>query len=311
MNFFYDESGTFLANEQVCVVMGVTISEHVYSQVETEFNEFRREKVHPCREAKGQKLNDGARLRFAQRLGSIYGLFFTPVVLDFNLALRHTSELRGIKESTLDFLESEAKRDVEHESYFLKLKYVVNRLSQEQLLRLYGWASAVSESFPYAVVFGAHGSFKNDWESIAFFFDRVPQSARSNYMEKRSLIGLLRVWIDLWSEARPIPLDQAVFTTGHPLMKWHTGKGLNIGQLFTENVHILESRNCTGIQIADVAANIVSRAARIASECSVEAFRELMRGTPRGGVVFPTLMPNPPQVVLKKYEHLCEAPRST
>jgi hypothetical protein len=52
-----------------------------------------------------------------------------------------------------------------------------------------------------------------------------------------------------------------IHTADHPLVKnWGTTEGLNIGKIFSRNVHYVSSASSRGIQLADMTAELVRRA---------------------------------------------------
>ena len=78
--------------------------------------------------------------------------------------------------------------------------------------------------------------------------------------EERVFEKMLPMWVSSWSHDEPFTVIEKIHTPDHPLVKnWDCDKGLDVGKMFTDNVHYVSSATSKGIQLADMTASLVRR----------------------------------------------------
>ena len=96
---------------------------------------------------------------------------------------------------------------------------------------------------------------------------------------------MVRGWLAGWSKSQPFPLVKEIHTQSHPFVRlYNTREGIDITKLMRNNPHWVDSKENWGVQLADIAAHIVSRATYASSDddSSLSLYRALMRSSPYG-----------------------------
>jgi hypothetical protein len=135
----------------------------------------------------------------------------------------------------------------------------VGNLSVPQALRLVATARCVMRALNHAVIRFADDFHRPCWSTVSFDLDAV--QTRPDSREQRVFETLLPGWITAWSIKDPIALIEEFHTQEHPFVKqYETNDGIDLGAILRGNVHWQTSAGSPGIQIADMAASVVSHA---------------------------------------------------
>lgn len=296
MRFFIDEAGSFRVpssaeTHRVAVAAGLAVADHAWEDLASRFRMFsaglaprERDKGEP----KGRLLTAEHQAEFAELLAASEGVCLAPVTLDL-------SSLSGA-ETAFQEVHLRVSRLAERMIYpsaqaqMGLLAKQVRNLSQEQVLRLYTWSYCIHQLLEHAILFLSHGRTAASWNAVAWEIDRV--QIRRGSREEQVASVMLYAWLVAWSQARPFGLAEWIHTADHPFVKnFDTPDGINLGKLVRDAMHWGTSRDSPGLQMADIAASIVHRAADQLDdrEGAVSRYGTLMRSSPYGHVRGPGL----------------------
>lgn len=316
MEFYFDESGDFSVprtGHKVSVVMGVAISEVIKEPLFSRFEEFVAGlSSSECRrgEPKGALLTDIHREQFCQLLCDTGGLLVTPVTLDLS-SLSADFE-RGWSQDISKVIAKNAETmlypTARDELRLISRQF--QNLSSSQALRIYSWANCFHEAIQHAFLFLAAGRHEQAWDRVTFEVDKVHE--RPGNREEKVFSLVLLAWLTGWSRRRPFALVEGIHTPTHPIVvQYDTPDGIDLGKLIRGNLRWESSSSSLGLQIADIACNIVYRAAQDLDDRrgAVTLFGQLMKASPygstRGPGVFTPRM-DAPSALGRKYRALWE-----
>jgi hypothetical protein len=106
---------------------------------------------------------------------------------------------------------------------------------------------------------------------MRFVIDRVQvrQGSREELVFKWTMLG----WLQAWSQKSPTMIITEIHTDDHPLIKNYStiNDKFDFTKIYRDNLHYQRSSESKGIQIADMAASIISHAV-----CGIVTFDNLM-----------------------------------
>ena len=288
MKFYFDESGRFtLPNNplqhRAAVVVGVAVSELIEDELRQGFQEFvagLSDDEKNEGEPKGRLLKLRSRSDFCDLLAGIDGVQLTPVTLDMNVL---GESPRLMAKELGEHIAGRAGLCV-HESMRNALQILskkVTELSYAQMWRLYAWANAFREALSHAVVFLSNRGHAESWNKARFEVDMVQPDKEG--MENSVFRDIILGWLESWSRWKPLVCIEEIHTAEHPFVKnFDSGKGIDISKLIGGNIHFVDSGESWGVQIADIAANIVFRALHDLQNKNggLFVFSSLMRSSP-------------------------------
>lgn len=319
MNFYFDESGDFRVprgGHKVAVVMGLAVSGVVEAELFTKFDDFvaglnptERENGEP----KGTLLSHGHRREFCELLANSGGVSLTPVTLD--LSTLDAAYERGAPSRMSELIAQRAGEMLypTARDQLLLVSRQLSNLSPSQALRIYSLAYCFREAIHHAFLFLASGRHEPSWESVRFEVDRV--QVRAGNREEKVFSLMVLAWLMGWSRRFPFALVREIHRTDHPIVKhYDTPEGIDLGKLIRGNVYWNDSSKSRGLQIADIASNIVFQAAQDLDDRrgSVELYGMLMRASYYGPARGPGLFSprsDTPQQTGYKYRMLAKAMR--
>lgn len=290
MQFFFDESGDFSVpatsrQHAVGIVVGVDIPQSVSPQLDEQFDRFvanlsagERKNSEP----KGSLLTGESLRAFAEMMAGFDEVYVTTTLLDL------TSLSGGNDHQAKDAIVrklSETAAGCAHDSMktqVLELANQARNLSVIQLLRLFSWANCVYSTLHRCITLRAGAEYNDDWNSIAFNVDPVQRKPGSR--EQQVFEKMLPAWMAAMSRDDPFMLIEELHTPDHPFVRrYDTNMGIDIGRLVRGNVFWPSSADSTGLQIADIAAMIVRKAAGNQQIVDIETLRtygQLMTRSP-------------------------------
>lgn len=322
MKFYFDESGEFSIpsdrnKHAVSVVMGVAISELILDQLFCDFKKFLLN-LKSCElengEPKGYLLTNKHKKEFCDLLvGFNNGISLTPATLD--LSLLSNSQYLNINKKFSDYLASYSKKMKykKAQDQLLLLSKQHKNLSNQQALRIYSIAYCFKKALEHSFLFLSNRGHENYWENVRFEIDRIQKNANSR--EEKVFPILILGWIDGWSREAPIYLVKEIHTRDHPLVKKYGDEnGVDIAKIIKNNIYWCNSKNSLGLQIADIASNIVFKAAYNLERDkeSLMLFSSLMRsshyGSKKGPGLFSPVLDDVDYAknISKKYKILSE-----
>jgi hypothetical protein len=266
MRFFFDESGGFETRPRghragivVAAVLPESALDEVFGRVTsfiTTLSKIERHKGEP----KGARLTDANRLAFCELAAECEDLMLAVTMLDITpLAKMDTTTLRTSIIQQLNSLAGQCRYETMRNEVILLAKQVGN-LSIPQTLRLTATARCVMRALNHAVVRFAADCYRPCWNTMSFELDSV--QTRPGNREQQVFELLLPAWITAWSIKYPITTVEELHTPDHPFIeRYGHPDGINLGEILKGNVHWRDSSANPGIQIADMAAAVVSRAA--------------------------------------------------
>jgi hypothetical protein len=265
MLFYFDESGTFEAQPQghrAGIVVGVVLPESAHKNVIDRFQEFLATLgSNECDrgEPKGARLTDDSRGRFSELFAACQDLLLAVTMLDLTpLAQIDATMFRESIVERLRWWAGQCRHQTMRDEVSLLAKQTGN-LSVPQTLRLAATARCFMRALEHAVIRFAADRYRPCWDTIRFELDAV--QTRSGSREHQVFKTLLPAWITAWSIENPITLVEELHTPDHPFVKqFNRANGIDVGAILRGNVHWRTSAGSPGIQIADMAATVVSRA---------------------------------------------------
>ncbi len=265
MQFFFDESGGFDARpcgHRAGIVVAVVLPESALDEVFCRFKSFiKKLSKSECHkgEPKGARLTDANRLAFCELVADCKDLMIAVTMLDITpLARMDATTIGASIVQRLNSLAGQCRYETMRSDVMLLAKQVGN-LSIPQTLRLTATARCIMRALNHAVVRFAADCYRPFWNTMSFELDSV--QTRPNNREQQVFESLLPAWITAWSIKYPITIVEELHTPDHPFIKQYGHpNGINLGDILRGNVHWKESSANPGIQIADMAAAVVSRA---------------------------------------------------
>jgi len=284
MNFYFDESGDFRvpatrSDHAVGIAMGVVIPD------ETEVDTFRRfdgfvaglpSSAFRNGEPKGNLLDDAARRQFTDFVRGCDSLLVCPTMLDLTaLAGRTDIDVQGSVIAKLQTRAGKCKHQKMREQVEL-LTRQFRKLSIVQCLRLATWARCIMRSVHDSLIVHSGQRFHGSWHDLKFEIDPVQRGAESR--EEQVFNTMVLAWICAWSEAYPFTTLEDIHGAKHPFVQnFDTPEGIDFGKMIRGNLHYPPSHKSKGIQIADIAASIISDATHgVANAVDLENYGMMM-----------------------------------
>ncbi len=264
MKFFFDESGDFNlrdpSHDKFGVVAGVAYPETDASTVEHAYANYltclsKTEKKNG--EPKGAFLQSDSRRRFADFLGAFPNVVAFVVILDLKASRKEI--IAGLPEGMRDTLFRQSERMI-HESMQASLELLakqVANLSSAQFSRLFTLGQAIIGTLNAANIHYLEEHHAASYEAMSFEVDQVANR------EKIVFDIMLRLWLPTWTHYEPLILVEGVHDVpGHPLTsKYNSEAGIVGKMLVSDNLTFVDSRDCVGVQMADIIANTVFQSA--------------------------------------------------
>jgi hypothetical protein len=247
-------------------------------------------------------------------LQAIDGVTVIPTTLDLSSAYHYELDRLPISLGKLLLVVAKGHDDAkQREDRELLSKRFAN-LSVTQALRLFLLASCVKNVLDFTIPLMSSGRYEPCWKKVSLFIDRTAIAQKSR--EELVFDDLLGRWLHVWSVVTPTPLLDWIHKPGHLLIdEYDTPDGLDFGKMLKGHIHWESSRQCWGIQMADITASIVYSAVRDLDERNgaLTLFGELMKTSLYGFAVGPSVIQpgGPlPQWVKSKYLPLHRAMRA-
>ncbi len=315
MRIFIDESGSFQIPDTpdehaAAVVVGVVVPEVSEAALFGEFAKFTAS-LDPTErkdgEPTGSRLSRERRRRFCDLLAGVEGAFIIPTTADLSDLAGHGEGFPArLSKSLRDFVPKCVYQTMRDEVTLLSDQ--VHNLSPTLLLKLLLYAECIQECIHHAVVYCAEPPYRECWSRVDIVIDQVHKSPDSR--EKQVFDFMLLSWLTAWSKRRPLMLIDEIHTADHPFVKnFDTGTGIDMRKLIGNGMRWADSGMEPGIQVADIAANIVFGAVHDLKnhDNRLPDFLSLLRRCPletRDGPGLVTLVPNGRQPQTDKYRGL-------
>jgi hypothetical protein len=183
-------------------------------------------------------------------------------------------------------------------------------LSTAQGLRLYALAHCIREAIQNAILFLSGGIHRDSWSDVTVEVDRV--QTKPGAREEQLFYVLLRGWLLGWSVSRPFGFVPGLHTSDHPMIRLYgTPEGFSLGAMLKDSPIWRDSASSWGVQVADIAGNIIYKAVRDLDDRrgSASLYAALMQSCPYGPARGPDLfspLPEIPDEITAKYMLLCE-----
>lgn len=286
MNFYFDESGSFVVPEDptqhsVGIVSGVVSPESDEPAIFQAINSF-ISTLPPTAfqngEPKGRLFNDNNLARLADLITELpLGILFCPIVIDLtSLQGKSTAQISSEVSGSLAEL-APSCTDPGFQIQVRNFADMVGKMSNQQMLRLYAWARCIRRSVEESLFWHSFSRFQNDWSVLRFEIDPVQASGGT---EAEVFDFMLRQWIVGWCRQQPMVIPNDTLTPSHPFMrKWNTPNGIDAKKMFDRNIHYVSSAKSTGIQLADMTATLIPRAILNRSESNLYNYGMLMTRT--------------------------------
>ena len=322
MKFFFDESGSFTVPsdpQTLCasVVAGVVLSELVESDFCRDYASF-VSSLAPEEtdrgEPKGRLITSENRTKFCQLLNKYArrGLLLAPALVDMSLVSLSKSffSIRAFSGHVRHLAADAARTEDRVEVTALADK--VQRLSEVQGWRLHTWAIAFQLAMKSAISWLCSEGNEHCWEAVRFEID--PVDARKDGLEQSLFLRLIHTWLGAYSRQHPFEIHDDIHGPEHPFVKRYLkDDGLDLERMLDGNVYFCDSKASMGIQLADIAANIIFRAAHSPSNESgaLETYACLMDCCPyppgRGpGISYVSSDIRLAPMMYQKYRHLTQ-----
>lgn len=321
MHYFIDEAGDFqipisAGEHRVAVASCVAFTDLAWRSAEAAFRDFKSTlttKEFARGEPRWHLLTEQHRTAFCDLLASVDGLSFTPVLLDL-------SHLAGRDDQWLDKMLAKLDNQpdlmvyptMKHEIRELGLQ--ARNLSKVQHLRIYAWAYCLKQALYHSIIFLSGGPHAHSWHGVSISID--PAQPRTGSREQRVFSIMVLAWLMGWSRRDPFITVEGVHTADHPFVRlYETADGVDLGKLVRANIRWQASNVSTGIQIADLAAGAIYKAAMelTPGSESIKHYASLMRCSFYGPARAPGLfspLSMPPDDVAHKYDLLSNAIRT-
>jgi len=301
MRFFIDEAGDFRVpakhtTHRVAVAVGLAVTDHAWPDLATRYGDFvarlapgERDRGEP----KGRLLSPGHQQEFAGLLAATDGVCVAPVTLDLSSMSGAEASLQAVHLRVGALAEQMVHPSAREQMRLLERQ--VRNLSKEQVLRLYTWSFCIHQVLEHAILFLSHGAHEPSWNEVTWEIDRVQM--RPGSREEKVASVMLYAWVTGWTRAHPLGLVEGIHTREHAFVKnFDTADGVDVGKLVRDAMHWGTSRESVGLQMADIAASIVHRAADQLDDRdgAVTRYATLMRSSPYGPARGPGLFSSIP-----------------
>lgn len=263
MRIFIDESGTFQIPDSVddhraAVVVGVVVPEVSEAALFAEFGKFSDSLGNEERkdgEPKGSRLTRASRRRFCDMLAGVRGPFIIPTTADLSELAGHGEGFPARLSKSLQASAAKCIHQTLRDEITLLSNQVFN-LSPTLLLKLLLYAECIQECIHHAVWLRSEPPYRDCWSTVEILIDQVHKSPNSR--EKQVFDFMLLSWLTAWSKKRPLILIDEIHTADHPFVQnFDTGTGIDMRRLVGNGMKWVDSASEPGIQIADIAANMV------------------------------------------------------
>lgn len=266
MRFYFDESGDFRLDgdpdQQVGIVVGITIPESAEPEVITRFDDFVATlpaSAFKNGEPKGNLLTLEYRTRFSAIIAADDRIVVTPAILDISSINKANLDVRGGMVRRMRDIAEQCIHESMREQVDLLAKQFQN-LSDNQSLRLCSVAYCIKRAFEQTIIVLSGREYFECWNEMRFEIDpaHVRPTNREQLVFKWTLLG----WLQGWSQESPTTIIEEIHTADHPIVKhYSTADGkFDLKKLHLDNLHYPRSSESKGIQIADMAASIIRHA---------------------------------------------------
>lgn len=297
MLFFVDEAGSFSIpmerGHSAAVSVAVAVVDGSWEALIEGYRAFVHdlpESAFERGEPKGRRLSTDRLEDFTDVLYALEGVQVVPVTMDLG-------HLHGISEQELlepfyEKLDLTAAKMVypTAQQQIRTLSRQVRNLSVEQVLRIETWSRCLYEAIYHAILFLSHGPYRDAWETVRIEID--PVHRRPGNREQRVIMMMLFAWMMAWARQRPFATIEGIHTPDLPVVRnFMDEDGVVLSDLIRPNLYWPSSSDSEGLQLADMAATIVHRAAMNPSDgAAVALFQKLMRSSPYGSARGPGLI---------------------
>jgi Protein of unknown function (DUF3800) len=265
VKIFIDESGGFSwTTRGVSLFCAVTISDKDFNSVVSAFDAWKRRQPRPTRgsELKGTDLNPMQQASFVNSvILSCRRLRLTLAGTKTTLFKREIAE-QYIKDSAAVLLATaESMKHTDRPKladFFTRMANWMRRRNPEQLMWLFCLGDAICLSFQHAIVLFAEPADDYEFEKIEILID---QSFIEKSTEKEFWQEWLRMFLYNRSVKKPLMTVKEWSERDHPFnKKFKKARGvIDLSDLFRNNLRFGKSDDSSGIQIADISANICYR----------------------------------------------------
>lgn len=265
MKIFIDESGGFSWTAHgVSLFCAVTISDKDFDGVVFQFDGWKsRQPYYTCgSELKGKDLSPAQQASFVNTvILSCPRLRLTLAGTKTTLFKREIAE-QHIKDSA-EVLLATAKSTAKTSrplltDFYTRMSKWMRRRNPEQLMWLFCLGDAICLSFQHAIVLFAEPPDDCEFEHIEILIDQ-------SFIEKSTHMEFWQEWLRLFlynrSVKKPLMTVKEWSQRDHPFRRKFKGaRGvIDLTDLYRNNVRFVKSDDSSGIQIADISANICYR----------------------------------------------------
>lgn len=275
MRFAVDESGSFTASitapmPPVSVAVTLVVPDDQRDSLLASFQSFLTElppEAFKNGEPKGGRLTYEAKLRYCDMLAQHLRVLVCPVIVDLgHIPDRSAVALRdGLAHDMRELSSRSPKQD---QQLLATVSDKIAKLSPPQAVRLYAWARSIFHSLYYAIRLPDIGDSLTEWDDREFLIDPVQDKPGSD--EEIILGEMLSLWMAWWScvtDARrswafevPDETECLHHSFRHRFFK---DDRIDLDALLSGRVRFdRASKNERLLQIADISASIIYRAAR-------------------------------------------------
>jgi len=185
----------------------------------------------------------------------------TPAMLDIASINRARKDVRGDMVQRMRNMAEQCIHDTLREETQLLASQFSN-LSHNQSLRLASVAYCIKRAFEQTIILLGGKDYFDCWDQMRFVIDpvQVRRGKREEVVFKWTLLG----WIQGWSQKSPTMTIAEIHTQDHPLIKNYSTMDdtFDPTKIYGNNLHYERSSGSKGIQIADMAASVISHAIR-------------------------------------------------
>jgi len=279
-----DESGSFALNigsrPAVSVAVAVVIPNDERVSLLSAFRSFRgtlRPSELLDNEPKGGQLRPRSKERFCTLLGQHPRVQVCPCILD--LAQFHGDTGGKLRDALATDVSAIADRSFD-KGDLKRVSALISQLSPVQGVRLYTWARCLAWGLQQAILTPDVGSALDEWDHREFLIDPVQTTTKSD--EESIFEEMLPMWMVEWSTLHPFEfLDERDHPHSSFRHRFVQGDRIDLDEVLTGRVRFdHSSRVSEFLQIADIAANIVYRAARNLQGADLEIYQRLVQCCP-------------------------------
>lgn len=265
MKIFIDESGGFSwTSHGVSLFCAVTISDRDFDSVVSGFDAWKSRQPRPTRgsELKGTDLNPTQQASFVNSvILRCPRLRLTLAGTKTTLFKREIAEHYINDAATILLAAAESMKRTDRPKltdFYTRMASWMRRRNPEQLMWLFCLGDAISISFQQAIVLFAEPIDDCEFEQIEVLID---QSFIAKSTEKEFWQEWLRVFLYNRSVKKPLMTIKEWSERDHPFnQKFKKAGGLiDLSDLYRNNLRFGQSDDSSGIQIADISANICYR----------------------------------------------------